>query len=55
MPGLLLPARALGFDALEPVSQDVELLLDSVLGRPFALELVVELGGAGLRFAERVL
>ena len=32
MPGLLLPAQALGFDALEPMGQDVELLLETVFG-----------------------
>ena len=55
MPRLLLPAQALGFDALEPMGQDVELLLDAGLRRALALQLLVEVGGSGFRFAERVL
>ena len=55
MAGLLLPALALGFDALEPMGQDVELLLETSFRRAFALQLLVELGSASFRFAERIL
>ena len=55
MAGLLLPPLALGVDALEPMRQDVELLLEAIFRRAFALQLLVELRGASFRFAERVL
>ena len=52
---LLFPALPFGLDALEPVSQHVELLFEAGFRLSFALQLLVEIGGACLRFAERVL
>ena len=55
MAGLLLPPLAFGVDAFEPMGQDVELLLEAIFRRAFALQLLVELGRASFRFAERIL
>jgi hypothetical protein len=55
MPGLLFPAGALGFDAFETVSQDVELFLEPILRRLLPLQLLVQIGGTGFRVAKSAL
>ncbi len=55
MTSLLLPMRTLGFDALEPLGEDIELHFEAIFRRTLALQVLVEVGCARLRFAERVL
>jgi hypothetical protein len=55
LPRLSLPTGALGFDDLESMREDVELLLDPILRRALPLELFVEIRRTSFRIAERVL
>ena len=51
MARLLLPADSLGLDGFELMGQDVELLLELVLRRFLAFQLLVEIGSTGFRIA----